>query len=72
MTHSDKFKTLEDVGELLKDSMRLDWLIKLTVHMLDITSEDMKLIGVDDGNFRKFIDIAMEIPEEEFLQGLNK
>lgn len=73
MTHNDKvFKTLEDVGELVIDSIRLEWLIKLTLSMWDITSKDMELIGVDDGDFRKFIDIAMKIPEDEFFQSLNE
>lgn len=65
MTHSEKvFKTLEDVGELVTDSLRLEWTIKLVMNLLEITKEDLELMGVENGDFRKFIDIAMEAPEE--------
>lgn len=73
MNHSEKvFKILEDVGELVTESLRLEWLIKLTMNLLDITSDDLKSMGIDDGDFRKFIDISMQIPEDELFNGLSE
>lgn len=73
MTHSEKvFKTLEDVGELVTESLRLEWLIKLTMNLLEITSEDLESMGIDDGDFRKFIDISMQIPEDELFNSLSE
>lgn len=73
MTHSEKvFKTLEDVGELVTESLRLEWLIKLTMNLLEITSEDLESMGIGDGDFRKFIDISMQIPEDELFNSLSE
>lgn len=68
----DKLTVLKNIEELIKDSKRLDWLIKLTQHTGVFDSADMKLLGVHDGNFRKFIDIAMKIPMEEILSDMEQ
>lgn len=72
MIHDTRLKTLKHFEELLKDSERLDWLIKFTDRLGVFDDDDMKKVGITDKNFRKFIDLMMAVPIDELLADLEQ
>lgn len=72
MIPDTKLKTLKHFEELLKDSERLDWLIKFCDRLGVFDEEDMKKVGVSGKNFRKFIDLLMAVPIDELLADLDQ
>ena len=72
MIPDTRLKTLEHFKELLKDSERLEWLIKFVDRLGVFDEDDMKKVGVTGNNFRKFIDLLMDVPIEELLADLEQ
>ncbi len=72
MIPDTRLKTLKHFEELLKDSERLEWLIKFCDCLGVFDEEDMKKVGYNSKNFRKFIDILMDVPIEELLADLDQ
>lgn len=72
MTPDTRLKTLKHFEESLKDSERLDWLIKFCDRLGVFDEDDMKKVGFNGKNFRKFIDILMDVPIEELLADLDQ
>ena len=72
MIPETRLKTLKHFEELLKDSERLDWLIKFCDRLGVFDEDDMKKTGVNGKNFRKFIDLMMAVPIDELLADLEQ
>lgn len=72
MISDTRLKTLKHFEELLKDSERLEWLIKFTDRLGVFDEDDMKKVGITDKNFRKFIDLIMKVPMDELLADLEQ
>ena len=72
MIPDTRMKTLKHFEELLKDSERLDWLIKFSDRLGVFDEDDMKKLGITDKNFRKFIDLLMVVPIDELLADLEQ
>lgn len=72
MISDTRLKTLKNFEELLKDSERLEWLIKFTDRLGVFDEDDMKKVGITDKNFRKFIDLIMKVPMDELLADLEQ
>lgn len=72
MTPETRLKTLRQLEELLKDSKRLDWLMKFCDRLGVFDEDDMKKVGCNSKNFRKFIDLVMDVPIDELLADLDQ
>lgn len=72
MISDTRLKKLKHFEDLLKDSERLDWLIKFTDRLGVFDDDDMKKVGITDKNFRKFIDLMMAVPIDELLADLEQ
>lgn len=72
MIPETRLKTLKHFEELLKDSERLEWLIKFCDRLGVFDEDDMKKLGVNGKNFRKFIDLMMAVPIDELLADLEQ
>ena len=72
MTPDTRLKTLKHFEESLKDSERLDWLIKFCDRLGVFDEDDMKKVGFNGKNFRKFIDLVMDVPMDELLADLEQ
>lgn len=72
MTPDTRLKTLKHFEESLKDSERLDWLIKFCDRLGVFDEDDMKKVGFNGKNFRKFIDLVMDVPMDELLANLEQ
>lgn len=72
MIPDTRLETLKHFEELLKDSERLEWLIKFCDRLGVFDEEDMKKVGYNSKNFREFIDILMDVPIEELLADLDQ
>lgn len=72
MIPDTRLKTLKHFEELLKDSERLDWLIKFYDRLGVFDEDDMKKLGFNDKNFRKFIDLVIDVPIDELLADLEQ
>lgn len=72
MIPETRLKTLKHFEELLKDSERLDWLIKFYDRLGVFDEDDMKKLGFNGKNFRKFIDLVMDVPIDELLADLEQ
>ena len=59
MISDARLKTLKHFEELLKDSERLEWLIKFCYRLGVFNEDDMKKVGFNGKNFRKFIDLLI-------------
>lgn len=67
-----RLETLKHFEELLKDSKRLDWLIKFLDRSGAFNGDDMKKLGFNDKNFRNLIDLVMDVPIDELLADLEQ
>ncbi|MGN7038626.1 hypothetical protein [Neisseria sp. P0003.S003] len=72
MTPDTRLETLKHFEELLKDSKRLDWLMKFCDRLGVFDEDDMKKVGCNSKNFRKFIDLVMDVPIDELLADLDQ
>ncbi len=72
MIPDTRLKTLKHFEELLKDSERLEWLIKFCDRLGAFDEDDMKKVGFNGKNFRKFIDLVMNVPIDELLADLEQ
>lgn len=76
MISETKLKTLkhfeELLEELLKDSERLEWLIKFFDRLGLFTEADLEKLGFEGKNIRHFIDLLMDIPIDELLANWGK
>ena len=72
MIPETRLKTLKHFEELLKDSKRLDWLIKFYDRLGVFDEDDMKKLGFNGKNFRKFIDLVIDVPIDELLADLEQ
>lgn len=72
MVPDTRLKMLKHFEELLKDSERLDWLMKFCDRLGVFDEDDMKKIGINGKNFRKFIDLMMDVPIDELLADLEQ
>lgn len=72
MISETRLKTLKHFEELLKDSERLEWLIKFVDRLGVFDEDDMKKVGLNGKNFRKFIDLMMDVPIDELLADLDQ
>lgn len=72
MIPDTRMKTLKHFEELLKDSERLDWLIKFLDRSGVFDEEDMKKLGFNDKNFRNLIDLVIDVPIDELLADLDQ
>lgn len=72
MIPETRLKTLKQFEELLKDSKRLDWLIKFLDRSGVFDEEDMKKLGFNDKNFRNLIDLVIDVPIDELLADLEQ
>lgn len=72
MISDNRLKTLKHFEELLKDSERLDWLMKFCDRLGVFDEEDIKKVGCNSKNFRKFIDLLMDVPIDELLADLDQ
>lgn len=72
MIPDTRTKTLKHFEGLLKDSERLDWLIKFCDRLGVFDEDDMGKVGVNGKNFRKFIDLLMVVPIDELLADLEQ
>ncbi len=72
MIPDTRLKTLKHFEELLKDSERLEWLIKFVDRLGVFDEDDMKKVGLNGKNFRKFIDLIMDVPIDELLADLEQ
>lgn len=67
MIPDTRLETLKHFEELLKDSKRLDWLIKFLDRSGVFDEDDMKKLGFNDKNFRNLIDLVIDVPIDELL-----
>lgn len=72
MIPDTRLKTLKHFEELLKDSERLDWLIKFLDRSGVFDGGDMKKLGFNDKNFRNLIDLLIDVPIDELLADLDQ
>lgn len=72
MIPDTRLETLKHFEELLKDSKRLDWLIKFLDRPGVFDEEDMKKLGFNDKNFRNLIDLVIDVPIDELLADLEQ
>ena len=72
MIPDTKLETLKHFEELLKDSKRLDWLIKFLDRSGVFDGVDMKKSGFNDKNFRNLIDLVIDVPIDELLADLDQ
>lgn len=72
MIPDTRLETLKHFEELLKDSRRLDWLIKFLDRSGVFDEDDMKKLGFNDKNFRNFIDLLIDVPIDELLSDLEQ
>lgn len=72
MIPDTRLETLKHFEELLKDSKRLDWLMKFCDRLGVFDEDDMKNVGFNSKNFRKFIDLVMDVPIDELLADLDQ
>lgn len=72
MIPDTRLETLKHFEELLKDSKRLDWLIKFLDRSGVFDEEDMKKLGFNDKNFRNLIDLVIDVPIDELLADLEQ
>lgn len=72
MIPDTRLETLKHFEESLKDSKRLDWLIKFCDRLGVFDEDDMKKVGFNGKNFRKFIDLVMDVPIDELLADLEQ
>lgn len=72
MIPDTRLKTLKHFEELLKDSERLEWLIKFCDRLGVFDGEDMKKLGFNDKNFRNLIDLLIDVPIDELLADLEQ
>lgn len=72
MIPDTRLETLKHFEELLKDSKRLDWLMKFCDRLGVFDEDDMKNVGCNSKNFRKFIDLVMDVPIDELLADLDQ
>jgi|GEM_PF-2427434 hypothetical protein len=72
MISDNRLQTLKHFEELLRDSERLDWLIKFTDRLGVFNEDDMKKVGINGKNFRGFIDLMMAVPLDELLADLDR
>ena len=72
MIPDTRLKTLKHFEELFKDSERLEWLIKFCDRLGVFDEDDMKKVGFNGKNFRKFIDLMMAVPIGELLADLDQ
>lgn len=72
MIPDTRLETLKHFEELLKDSKRLDWLIKFLDRSGVFDEEDMKKLGFNDKNFRNLIDLVIDVPIDELLADLGQ
>lgn len=72
MIPDTRLKTLKHFEELLKDSERLDWLIEFCDRLGVFDEDDMKKVWFNGKNFRKFIDLVMDVPMDELLADLDQ
>lgn len=72
MIPDTRLRTLKHFEELLKDSERLEWLIKFVDRLGVFDEDDMKKVGLNGKNFRKFIDLMMDVPIDELLADLDQ
>lgn len=72
MIPNTRMKTLKHFEELLKDSERLEWLIKFCDRLGVFDGDDMKKVGFNGKNFRKFIDLLIVVPIDELLADLEQ
>lgn len=72
MIPDTRLKTLKHFEELLKDSERVEWLIKFCDRLGVFDEDDMEKVGVNGKNFRKFIDLMMAVPIDELLADLDQ
>lgn len=72
MIPDKRLETLKHFEELLKDSKRLDWLIKFLDQSGVFDEEDMKKLGFNDKNFRNLIDLVIDVPIDELLADLEQ
>ena len=68
----DKLNVLRNVEEVIKDSKRLNWLMKFCDRLGVFDEEDIKKVGCNSKNFRKFIDLLMDVPIDELLADLDQ
>lgn len=68
----DKLNVLRNVEEAIKDSKRLNWLMKFCDRLGVFDEDDMKKVGCNSKNFRKFIDLVMDVPIDELLADLDQ
>lgn len=72
MIPDTRLETLKNFEELLKDSKRLDWVIKFLDRSGVFDEEDMKKLGFNDKNFRNLIDLVIDVPIDELLADLEQ
>lgn len=72
MIPDTRLETLKHFEELLKDSERLEWLIKFSDRLGVFDEDDMKKLGFNGKNFRKFIDLVIDVPIDELLADLEQ
>lgn len=72
MIPETRLKTLKHFEELLKDSERLEWLIKFCDRLGVFDEDDMKKLGFNNKNFRNFIDLVIDVPIDELLADLGQ
>lgn len=72
MIPDTRLETLKHFEELLKDSKRLDWLIKFLDRSGVFDEEDVKKLGFNDKNFRNLIDLVIDVPIDELLADLEQ
>ena len=72
MIPDTRLETLKHFEELLKDSKRLDWLIKFLDQSGVFDGDDMKKLGFNDKNFRNLIDLVIDVPIDELLADLEQ
>lgn len=72
MVTDTRLKMLKHFEELLKDSKRLDWLIKFLDRSGVFDVDDMKKLGFNDKNFRNLIDLVIDVPIDELLADLEQ
>lgn len=72
MIPDTRLETLKHFEELLKDSERLEWLIKFCDSLGVFNEDDMKKVGFNGKNFRKFIDLLIVVPIDELLADLEQ
>lgn len=72
MIPDTRLEMLKHFEEVLKDSKRLVWLIEFCDRLGVFDEDDMKKVGFNGKNFRKFIDLVMDVPIDELLADLDQ